>query len=75
MKVVRKAIVLREQELSVWIGVHDHEKSARQRLLVSVEVDVEGLADENDQIDRTFDYDKCRTAPNYETPDSLISMS
>jgi dihydroneopterin aldolase len=58
MKVVRKAIVLREQELSVWIGVHDHEKSARQRLLVSVEVDVEGLADENDQIDRTFDYDR-----------------
>lgn len=58
MKVVRKAIVLREQELSVSIGVHEHEKRARQRLLVSVEVDVEGLADENDQIDRTFDYDK-----------------
>ena len=58
MKVIRKTILLREQELSAWIGVHDHEKGARQRLLVSVEVDIEDLADENDRIDRTFDYDQ-----------------
>ncbi|MCX8571138.1 dihydroneopterin aldolase [Aminobacter sp. MET-1] len=58
MNVVRKTIVLRKQELMVRIGVHDHEKTASQRLIVSVEVDVADLAEENDKIDRTFDYDK-----------------
>jgi dihydroneopterin aldolase len=36
MNVVRKTIVLRKQELMVRIGVHDYEKTASQRLIVSV---------------------------------------
>lgn len=57
MTITRKTIIVREQELRVSIGVHAHEKLAPQRLLVSVEVDVESETDEGDNIAGTFDYD------------------
>lgn len=58
MNVLTKTIVVREQELFLSIGVHDHERGRRQRLIVSVEIEVEGQGAENDEIARTFDYDK-----------------
>lgn len=58
MPVTRKTILVREQELLISIGLHPHEKIAPQRLLVSVEVELENVADEEDQISATFDYDE-----------------
>ena len=57
MAIIHKTVIVREQELRVSIGVHAHEKLAPQRLLVSVEVDVESDTDEADDIAATFDYD------------------
>lgn len=58
MGISAKTIIVKEQELLIWIGVHAHEKLAPQRLLVSVEVTMEGATDEEDHIAGTFDYDK-----------------
>lgn len=58
MAVIRKTVILREQELMISIGLHAHEKVARQRLLVSVEIELSSLDDEGDDIRGTFDYDK-----------------
>lgn len=58
MAVVRKTVIVREQELMISIGLHAHEKLARQRLLVSVEAELANLDDEGDDIGGTLDYDK-----------------
>ena len=60
MRITRKLIIVREQELMIGIGVHAHEKLAPQRLLVSVEAEMDGDADENDRIEETLDYDEIR---------------
>lgn len=60
MKVTRKVIIVREQELRLGIGVHEHEKLAPQRLLVSVEAEVDGARDEEDRLAATLDYDQIR---------------
>jgi dihydroneopterin aldolase len=57
MTITRMTIIVREQELQIRIGVHSYEKLAPQRLLVSVEVDLQDLGDEGDQIGGTLDYD------------------
>lgn len=57
MPISKKTIIVKEQELLIWIGVHAHEKLAPQRLLVSVEVEMEGTTNEEDHISQTFDYD------------------
>lgn len=58
MPITRKTVIVRDQELLISIGVHAHEKLAPQRLLVSVEVDVEDVGDEGDDLAGTFDYDQ-----------------
>lgn len=58
MRITKKTVIVREQELLVSIGVHAHEKHAPQRLLVSVEVEMDGADDEQDRIAGTFDYDR-----------------
>ena len=57
MVVTGKTILVRNLELRVLIGAHSHEKAAPQRLLVSVEADVEDDADEKDRLTGTLDYD------------------
>lgn len=54
---IRKTIIIRDLELTLSIGVHDQEKKAPQRVLVSVEATMNGSEDEKDNIGATFDYD------------------
>lgn len=60
MPAIRKTVIMRDLELLLSIGVHDHEKTAPQRVLVSVEATLDGLKDEGDLIGGTFDYDAIR---------------
>ena len=47
---IRKTIIVRDLELTLSIGVHDHEKSAPQRIVVSVEATLDGAENEHDLI-------------------------
>lgn len=58
MVVTQKTILVRNLEILLSIGVHEEEKLAPQRLLVSVEADMEGDRDEDDDFDATLDYDR-----------------
>jgi len=60
MPAIRKTIIMRDLELLLSIGVHDHEKTAPQRVLVSVEATLDGSQDESDQLGGTLDYDRIR---------------
>lgn len=57
MPAVRKTVIVRDQELTISIGVHAHEKIAPQRLIVSVEAELFDIGDEQDEIGATLDYD------------------
>ncbi len=52
-----RTVIVRNLELDLRIGVHDHEKRAPQRLFVSVEAELDESGDEDDELDRTLDYD------------------
>lgn len=58
MVVTKKTILVRNLEIALSIGVHEEEKVAPQRLLVSVEADLAGIDDEADTIGSTVDYDR-----------------
>ena len=58
MVVTQKTILVRNLEILLSIGVHAEEKVAPQRLLVSVEADMEGDRDEADDFNATLDYDR-----------------
>lgn len=58
MIVTRKTVIVRNLAVTLSIGVHDHEKQAPQRLLVSVEAELEDGGDEGDRIGATVDYDR-----------------
>ncbi|WP_158553212.1 MULTISPECIES: dihydroneopterin aldolase [Mesorhizobium] len=60
MPAIRKTIIVRDLELLLSIGVHDHEKTAPQRLLISVEATLDGSKDEGDLLGGTLDYDTIR---------------
>lgn len=60
MPAIRKTIIVRDLELTLSIGVHDHEKKAPQRILVSVEATLDGAQDEGDRLGETLDYDRIR---------------
>jgi len=60
MRAIRKTIIVRDLELLLSIGVHDHEKIAPQRVLVSVEATLDGTQDESDLLEGTLDYDSIR---------------
>lgn len=53
-----KTILVRNLEIVLSIGVHEHEKVAPQRLLVSVEASVSTGDDEGDDVGSTVDYDR-----------------
>lgn len=58
MVVAQKTIVVRNLEILLSIGVHEREKAAPQRLLVSVEADISAGGDERDDVGSTVDYDR-----------------
>ncbi|MGC4025302.1 MAG: dihydroneopterin aldolase [Mesorhizobium sp.] len=60
MPAIRKTIIMRDLELRLSVGVHDHEKKAPQRLIVSVEATLDGSPDEGDLLGGTLDYDTIR---------------
>ena len=58
MVITKKTILVRNLEIALSIGVHEEEKTAPQRLLVSVEADLAGIEDEADNVGSTVDYDR-----------------
>lgn len=58
MRITERTVIVRDLELLVSIGVHDHEKQAPQRLTVSVEATLEGEGDTADDIASTLNYDR-----------------
>lgn len=57
MVITQKTILVRNLEILLFIGVHEEEKLAPQRLLVSVEAQSAGTHDEADDFRSTVDYD------------------
>ncbi|MGB3643619.1 MAG: dihydroneopterin aldolase [Mesorhizobium sp.] len=57
MKITQRTVIVRDLELILSIGVHDHEKKALQRLVVSVEATLEGEGEAADDLAATLDYD------------------
>lgn len=58
MRITERTVIVRDLELLVSIGVHEHEKQAPQRLVVSVEATLDGEGDAVDHIAATLDYDR-----------------
>jgi dihydroneopterin aldolase len=58
MRITQRTVIVRDLELLISIGVHDHEKQAPQRLVVSVEATLEGEGEAADDIAATLDYDR-----------------
>ncbi len=59
MQVTSSTVIIRNLEVSMPIGIHPHERAAPQRLLVSVEVEVESPPEAGaDRIAATLDYDR-----------------
>lgn len=55
-----RRIFLRNLSVEASIGIHAHEKTARQRLLINVELFVAPLPVIHDAIDQVLDYDFVR---------------
>jgi dihydroneopterin aldolase len=55
-----RRIFLRNYSVEASIGIHAHEKAARQRLLVNVELFVAPVPVTDDAIDQVLDYDFLR---------------
>ncbi len=55
-----RRIFLRNYSVEASIGIHAHERAARQRLLINVELFVAPLPVIDDAIDRVLDYDFVR---------------
>jgi dihydroneopterin aldolase len=55
---VTRTVIVRNLSIPISIGVHDHEKRAPQRLLVSVEAEIAPSQGEHDRLDGTLDYDR-----------------
>ena len=53
-------VVIKELELSLFIGIHPEEKLTQQKLLVSLELNVKGIKKlaQCDKIDYAVDYEK-----------------
>jgi dihydroneopterin aldolase len=61
LRVTARRIRLEEFSLRASIGIHPEEKTARQRVLVTVELEVTAIhAGKGDRIDRALDYDFLR---------------
>ena len=63
MKLTRYALLLDRLELDASIGIHDVERAARQRILVSIEIEIDPQAfPARDRIADAPDYDPVRSA-------------
>lgn len=61
MKVERFTLFLKRLEVETRIGIHDFERAAPQRLLISIEIELDpALVPSRDDIAATFDYDWAR---------------
>lgn len=61
MTITRRRIFLEDYAVMVSIGIHDHERRAPQRVLVSVEIELTDAAPPAaDRIDAVLDYDFLR---------------
>lgn len=58
MRITHRKIVVSNLEILLSIGIHAHEKTAAQRLLVTVEADIEGSDSGRDDVGETVDYDR-----------------
>lgn len=56
MIVTRRTVVVRNLEIRLWIGVHEREKTAPQRILVTVEAEL-AVEPQDDAVATTVDYD------------------
>ncbi len=68
-------IELAEQEVAIVIGLHDHEKLAPQRVLISVQVlteDVGGSATDFVDYDAIADHIRRRAGTRIETQEDLV---
>ncbi len=54
---VARTVVVRNLSIPISIGVHEHEKKAPQRLLVSVEAQLAPSSNGSDRLESTLDYD------------------
>ncbi|MBX3529972.1 MAG: dihydroneopterin aldolase [Rhizobiaceae bacterium] len=54
---VTRTVIVRNLSIPISIGVHEHEKHGPQRLLVSVEAEIEPAGRADDRLDTTLDYD------------------
>ena len=59
MTVITTRLFLADSALDVAIGIHDFERTGRQRILVSVEIEIDTVPT-GDTIDDTLDYDFLR---------------
>lgn len=59
-----RRLFLRNYDAAVFIGVYDHEKTARQRVLINIDVFVplQDTTPQHDQLDEVVDYDFMRQA-------------
>lgn len=68
-------VEVREQEVPLVIGLHDHEKTAPQRVLLSVQVlttDISGRADEFFDYDAVVHHIRALAGSRVETQEDLI---
>lgn len=62
MQIERFTLLLEELAVEAEIGIHDFERGRRQRLLITVEVDIDpALVPQQDDIAATLDYDWIRS--------------
>lgn len=54
---VSQTVIVRNLAIPISIGMHEHEKLAPQRLLVSVEAEIEPVDANDDDLAATLDYD------------------
>ncbi len=61
MKIESYSLFLRGFEIEARIGIHDFERAAAQRLVITIEIDIEpARLPQRDDISDTFDYDWVR---------------
>lgn len=60
-------IFVQDMEVDMLIGVYDHEKASRQRVIVTVEgwIDVPGAAWKDDALNQTVNYEKIVSVIRY----------
>jgi dihydroneopterin aldolase len=59
--ITRRSVIMSEIEVLCYIGLHDFEKQARQRVLIDLEVALDPAREpSSDQVEDTLDYDVIR---------------